>query len=343
MNRPPSPLIMLLSRHTRRREFIAGLGSAAAWPVVGQAQQAALPVIGWLSSRNSETDASVLPAFRRALGAHSFVEGRNVAIEYRWADNEVNRLPALAADLVRRPSAVIIVVGATSSGMLAVQAASTEVPVVFISGMDPVKTGLVPNLNRPGGNVTGTVAYMSELGQKRLGLLHELVPPATVIAVLRHPYEEMDVFDEAPDLPEAARTLGLQLKILNAANDEQLEAAFASMQQMRADALFVATDPFFFSRARQIVTLAARAAIPAAYFRREFTAVGGLMSYGSNADDNYRVLGDYAGRILKGAKAGDLPVQQATRFELVLNLKTANALGLTIPLTLQAAADEVIQ
>jgi len=324
----------------RRREFIAGLG-AAAWPLAARAQQAALPVIGWLSSRNSETDASVLPAFRRALGAHSFVEGRNVAIEYRWADNEVNRLPALAADLVRRPSAVIIVVGATYSGMLAVQAASTAVPVVFISGMDPVKTGIVPNLNRPGGNVTGTVAYMSELGQKRLGLLHELVPRATVIAVLRHPNAEN--FDETADLPEAARTLGLQLKILNAANDEQLEAAFARMQQMRADALFVATEPFFFSRARQIVTLAARAAIPAAYFRREFTTVGGLMSYGSNADDNYRVLGDYAGRILKGAKAGDLPVQQATRFELVINLKTTKVLGLEVPPTLLGRADEVIE
>jgi ABC-type uncharacterized transport system substrate-binding protein len=285
----------------RRRDFIAGLGGTAAWstwPLVARAQQLAMPVIGWLSSRNSETDASVLPAFRRALGAHGFVEGRSVAIEYRWADNELDRLPALAADLVRHPSAVIIAVGAIYAGTLAVQAASTAVPVLFVSGPDPVKIGLVPNLNRPGGNVSGTVAYMSELGQKRLGLLHELVPRATVIAVLRHPPEEIDerIFDEAADLPEAARTLGLQLKILNAANDEQLEAAFASMQQMRADALFVATDPFFFSRARQIVTLAARAAITAAYFRREFATVGGLMSYGSNANDNYRVLGDRAGR-----------------------------------------------
>jgi putative ABC transport system substrate-binding protein len=323
----------------RRREFIAGLaGAAAAGPFAARAQQPAMPVIGWLSSRNSETDALVLPAFRRALGTHGFVEGRNVAIEYRWADSQFDRLPTLAAELVRRPSAVIVAVDTFATR--AVQAASSTVPILFTAGADPVKLGLVPNLNRPAGNVTGTAAYLSQLGQKRLALLHELLPRASVIAVLRNP---VDDFDETADLLAAGQTLGLQLKILNAANERQLEAAFASMQQMHAGALFVTTDPFFFGHARQIVTLAESAAIPAAYSRREFTVAGGLMSYGSDAEEYYRVLGDYAGRILKGAKAGDLPVQQATRYEFVINLKTAKALGLTIPETLLATADEVIQ
>ena len=327
----------------RRREFITLLGGAtAAWPLVARAQQPAMPVIGWLSGRNSETDALILPTFRQGLNAQGYVEGRNVTVEYRFADGQYDRLPALASDLVRRPVAVIVSVAATDLMTRAVQAASTTIPIVFVTGGDPVESGLVPSLNRPGGNMTGVTSFSRELVQKRLGLLHELLPRAATIAVLVNP-TDATVVSETTGVPEAAHVLGLQTKILNASTERDLDAAFASFAQMRADALLVTSDPFFFSRADQIIALAARHALPGLYVRREFANAGGLMSYGSKADDNYRVLGEYAGRILKGEKPADLPVMQPTRFELVINLTTARALGITVPVTLITISDEVIE
>ena len=325
----------------KRSEFITLLGGAAAWPFAAGAQQA-MPVIGWLSSRTSETDALVLPAFRQGLNAQGYVEGRNVAVEYRWANAQDDRLPALAADLVRRPVAVIVAVGNSVPWTRAAKAANTTIPIVLIIGGDPVKLGLVANLNRPGGNITGVTTFMQILGPKRLGLLHELLPRATTIAVLVNPSLPGST-SEAADLQEPARALGLQIKIFSATTERDLDAAFASLAQMRADALVVMTGPFFFTHSDQIVASAARLALPTLYFRREFAAAGGLMSYGSNADDTYRVLGDYAGRILKGEKPRDLPVQQPTKFEMVLNLKTAKALRLEMPDNLLALADEVIE
>ena len=327
----------------KRREFITLLGGAAtAWPLAARAQQPAMPVIGWLSGRNSETDALILPTFRQGLNAQGYVEGRNVTVEYRFADGQYDRLPALASDFVRRSVAVIVSVAATDRMTRAVHAASTTIPIVFVTGGDPVESGLVPNLNRPGGNMTGVTSFSRELVQKRLGLLHELLPRATTIAVLVNP-TDATVVSETMGVPEAAHVLGLQTKILNANTDRELDAAFASFVQMRTDALLVTTDPFFFSRADQIIALAARHALPGLYVRREFANAGGLMSYGSKADDNYRVLGEYAGRILKGTKPGDLPVMRPTKFELVINLKTAKALGLNVPMQLQQRADEVIE
>jgi putative ABC transport system substrate-binding protein len=317
----------------RRREFIAGLGSAAAWPVVARAQQAAMPVIGWLSGRNPETDAHVLPAFRRGLNRQGYVEGQNVTIEYRWADTQFDRLPALAADLVRRQVAVLVVAGAGPRGSYqAVQAITTTIPIVMASGFSDIA-------RRPGGNVTGVYAVFGDLGGKRIGLLHDLLPRATTIAVLILNASNK----ERTDAQEAARVLGLQIKILIAGTDRELDAALASLAQMRPDALMVGTGALLFTRADKIVAAAEQLAIPAMYFRREFAEAGGLMSYGTNTDENFQVMGEYTGRILKGEKPGDLPIQQPTRFEFVINLKTAKALGLTIPETLLATADEVIQ
>jgi putative ABC transport system substrate-binding protein len=318
----------------RRRQFIAGLGSAAAWPAVARAQQRPIPVVGWLSGRNSETDAYVLPAFRRGLNSQGYVEGRNVTIEYRWSDAQDDRLPALAADLVRRQVAVIAAVGGTASGVRAVQAITTMIPIVS-AAVTPDSV----SFRRPGGNVTGVYAGFGELGGKRIGLLRDLLPRATTIAVLSTTGSSR----EETDAQEAARVLGLQIKFLIAGTDRQLDAALASLAQMRPDALTIVGGPLFFTRMNKIVAVAEQLAIPAMYFRREFALAGGLMSYGTNADENFRVMGEYTGRILKGEKPGDLPIQQPTRFELVINLKTAKALGLTIPETLLATADEVIQ
>jgi putative ABC transport system substrate-binding protein len=327
----------------RRREFITLLGgAAAAWPLAARAQQQPVPVIGWFSGRNLEADALVLPAFKQGLNAHGYVEGRNVTIEYAFADGRYDQLPILVAELIRRRAAVIVAVGNSAPGIRAAQAASTTIPTVFIFGEDPVKFGLVPNLNRPGGNSTGVANLLRELAPKRLGILHELLPRATSFAVLVNP-ANIGGLDEAAAVQNAARAIGRPLRMLNASTESELGAAFAAVTQMRPDALFVLSDPFFFARAHQIVEFAARLAIPASYHRREFAVAGGLISYGSNADDNYRVLGDYAGRILKGERAGDLPVQLPTKFELVINLKTAKALGLTIPPMLLALADQVIE
>ena len=327
----------------RRREFITLLGgAAAARPILARAQQPTVPVIGWFSGRNLEADALVLPAFRQGLNAHGYVEGRNVTIEYAFADGRYDRLPMLAADLVRRRAAVIVAVGNSAPGIRAAQEASTTVPTVFIFGEDPVKFGLVPNLNRPGGNSTGVANLLRELAPKRLGILHELLPSATFFAVLMNP-ANIGGLEEAAAVQNAARAIRRPLRMLNASTEPELDAAFSAVTQMRPDALFVLSDPFFFARAHQIVEFAARLAIPASYHRREFAAAGGLLSYGSNADDNYRVLGDYAGRILKGEKAGDLPVQLPTRFELTVNLRTAKALGITVPTGILVRADEVIE
>jgi putative ABC transport system substrate-binding protein len=318
----------------RRREFIAGLGSAVAWPLVAWAQQPAVPVIGWLSGRNRETDAHVLPAFRRGLNRQGYAEGRNVTIEYRWSDTQHDRLPALAADLVNRQVAVIATAGEAGLGVRAVQAITTTIPIVSAT----LSADLT--FRRPGGNVTGVYPVFVELGGKRIGLLHDLLPRATTIAVLT----SLGGASRAEtDAREATRVLGLQIKILIAGTDRELDAALASLAQMRPDALTVTGGNLFFTRADKIVAVAEQLAIPAMYFRREFALTGGLMSYGTSTDENFQVMGEYTGRILKGEKPGDLPIQQPTKFELVINLKTAKALGLTIPETLLATADEVIQ
>jgi putative ABC transport system substrate-binding protein len=324
----------------KRRTFIAGLGSAAAWPAVARAQLAKVPVIGWLSGRNSETDAQVLPAFRRGLSRQGYIEGRNVTIEYRWSDTQHDRLPALAADLVHRQVAVIAAVGEAGLGVRAVQAITTTIPIVSAT------LSASPDIafRRPGGNVTGVYPAFVELGGKRIGLLHDLLPRATTIAVLISSPVGLGGSSRAEtNAQEAAQVLGLQIKILIADADSELDAALASLAQMRPDALMVAGGNLFFTRADKIVAAAEQLAIPAMYFRREFALAGGLMSYGTNTDESFYVMGEYTGRILKGEKPGDLPIQQPTRFEFVINLKTAKTLGLTIPETLLATADEVIQ
>ena len=309
----------------RRREFITGLGSAAAWPVVAHAQQAAVPVIGFLSAQSAELDyKDVTFPFLQGLEETGYVEGQNVVVEYRWADNQVDRLPALAADLVRRRVAVIVALN--SSAALAAKVATTTIPIVFSTGQDPVALGLVATLNRPAGNVTGHTILNAELTPKRLQLLRELIPNAAVLGVLADPAA---VPTQSLGL-QAARTLGLQLIVVNASTDSDLEMAFAAFSQRRVGAVLIAA-------------LAARHALPAIFPIREFALAGGLMSYGGSIRYMFHQVGVYTGRILKGEKPADLPVQQPTKFEFVINLKTAKALGLTIPETLLATADEVIQ
>jgi putative ABC transport system substrate-binding protein len=325
----------------KRRTFIAGLGSAVVWPVVARAQQPAMPVIGYLGARSSETDVAMLAAVRRGLAEIGYAEGRNVAIEYRFADGQYDRLPALAMDLTSRHVAVIIYTGANDSPENAVYQTlrASNIPIVFNVGTDPVLSGFVASFNHPGSNMTGVHSLVSALTAKHLGLLHDLVPNAKTIAVLADASSVVPV----KDAREAATPLGLQLIILIANTEGEIEAAFASLNQQRADAMVVPANPFFFTRAKLIATLATRHGLPAIYARREFAEAGGLMSYGYDVADGYRQVGNYAGRILKGDKPGDLPVVQPTKFELVINLKTAKALGLTIPETLLATADEVIQ
>ena len=325
----------------RRREFITLLGGAAAtWPLAARAQQQ-LPVIGILSSRSRATDALLLAVIRQGLNDTGFVEGRNVSIEYRWAEGNYNRLAALAADLVDRKVAVIVTIGGDVAA-LAAKAATATLPVVFTVATDPVRSGLVSSLHRPGGNLTGHSAALTEMERKRLGLLRELRPDATSIGVLVNPNVAY-IDAQLNDIRSSAASIGREIVILNAGTIAEIDAAFATLRQTRAEALSVAVDPFFFDRGSQIVVLAARHAVPALYFRREFAAVGGLMSYGSNAAEGYRVLGVYAGRILKGEKPGDLPIQLPTKFELVINLSTARALALDVPASLLARADEVIE
>jgi putative tryptophan/tyrosine transport system substrate-binding protein len=325
-----------------RRQFLTLLGgAAAAWPLAARAQQPATPVVGLLSARSPVVDAPLIGVIRRALNDGGFIEGRNVTFDYRWADGQYDRMTGLAADLVRQQVAVIVTMGGDPSA-LAAKGATATIPVVVIVGNDPVHSGLVTSLHRPGGNLTGTSTFLADVEPKRLGLLRELRPNAKTIAALVNPGVAFsDV--QMKDIRSAAGGIGQEIIILNASTISEIDAAFAKLVQMRADALQVATDPLFFTRATQLVVLAARHAIPTLYFRRELVTAGGLMSYGSNTEESYRLAGVYAGRILKGERAGDLPFQQSTKFELVINLSTARALGLDVPPTLIARADEVIE
>jgi putative ABC transport system substrate-binding protein len=325
-----------------RREFIILFGSTAlARPLTARAQQKAMPVIGFLGSALSGPYAPFVAAFRQGLGETGYVEGQNLAIEYRWAEGSYDRLPALAADLVRRKVDLIAASGGNVSALAAKNATST-IPIVFFTGGDPVGDGLVGSLARPGGNVTGVTFMFAELTPKRLELVSELVPQTRVIALLTNP-NSPGTERMIQDVLEAARVRGLQVPILKASTETEIDAAFASLLQLRAGALLVGADPFFFSRREQLVALASRYAVPGMYQYPEFAAFGGLIAYGSSVTSAYRQVGIYAGRILNGAKPADLPVQQPTKFELVINLKTAKALGLTVPQTLLARADEVIE
>jgi putative ABC transport system substrate-binding protein len=326
----------------KRREFITLVGGTAAWPLAARAQQAAMPVVGLLYAGSPETSPTGIAAFRQGLGEAGYVEGRNLAIEYGWANNELDRLPALAADLVRRRVAVIATPRATASA-LAAKSATTTIPIVFGIGTDPVTTGLVAAFNRPGGNVTGIITLFSELGGKRFGLLHELVPGAWRFALLVNPHNPVAAENAIKDARSAASVIGRPIEVVTASTHRDIDTVFASLGQKGIDALVVQTDPLFLTRRVQLATLAARYMVPAIYSIREYTEVGGLMSYGGSDVDRHRQVGIYVGRILNGEKPADLPVQQLTKFELVINLQTARALGLTVPPTLLARADEVIE
>jgi putative ABC transport system substrate-binding protein len=323
----------------KRREFLVGLGSAAAWPLAARAQQSKKPVIGFLAFVSPAEWAPFVTAFRDGLKERGYVEGRNLTIEYRWAEGRNERVPAQVAEMVRRRVAVIV--AGNVNYALAAKAATTAIPIVFSSGGDPVQLGLVASLNRPGGNVTGVTFFSNELVSKRLGLLHDLLPRATVIAVLVNPSTPGP--DQSREAQDAARALGMRIDVHGASTESEIDATFATLGQQRADALVVAADPFFTSRRDQIVALAARLALPAIYSVREWAVAGGLISYSTSLTDAYLQQGIYAGRILKGEKPADLPVQRSTKFELVINLQTAKALGIEVPETLVATADELIK
>jgi len=325
----------------RRRDFMTLLGgAAAAWPLAARAQQPEkIPVVGFLNSQSSDGYADRLRAFRQGLKEVGYIEGDNVAIEYRWAENQMERLPALAAELVRRQVAVIATAGRAE---FAAKAATTTIPIVFMTAEDPVRQGLVASLARPGGNLTGINFFGGELTAKRLDLLRELVPQATRVAVLVNPNGPAHE-PTLRDIEPAARDMGLQIQVLGASTSDEIIAAFDTFVRVRPNALFVAADPFFTARRVQLVHLATRHAIPATYVARPFTDIGGLMSYGASLTDTWRQVGLYAGRILKGAKPAELPVVQSARFELVINTETARMLGLTVPHSLLARADEVIE
>jgi putative ABC transport system substrate-binding protein len=325
----------------KRREFITLLGGATAWPLAARAQQPVMPVIGFLSSTSHPAWESYLMAFRQGLDEAGYVEGQNVTIDFRWAGSDYTSLPILAADLVRRQVAVIVAVGGSASASAA-KVATTTIPIVFSISDDPVSLGLVVSLNRPGGNATGMKALLGEIEGKRLGLLRDVVPTAHLIATLLNPQNPVSAA-ELKDIQQAARAVGQQIHVLNASSDHDLDAAFASVVRLGAGALLVGSDPFLNSRRDYLVSLAARASVPAIYEFREYVVAGGLMSYSSNLSNGYRQVGLYAGRILKGEKPQDLPVVQSSEFEFVINLKTAKALGLQIPDKLLALADAVIE
>jgi putative ABC transport system substrate-binding protein len=324
-----------------RRELITFTSAAAlSWPLAARAQQPAMPVIGYLGTRAPGDDPHLLAAFRLGLKEAGYVEGQNVAIEYRFAENQYDRLPALAADLVQRQVAVIAANGRAAQ---AAKAATATIPIVFTAGFDPVAVGLVGSLNRPGGNVTGVAILDVELGPKRLELLHDLVPTATVIAALVNPTDPARAEITSRELQAAARTLGLQFHVLKASTDQELDAVFGRLVELRAGGLVIGGEPFFNSRSERLGALTVRYAVPAIYQLRTFAAAGGLVSYGSNLTDSYHLTGAYVGRILKGEKPADLPVQQATKVEMIINLKTAKMLGVTVPLSLLGRADEIIE
>jgi ABC-type uncharacterized transport system substrate-binding protein len=331
-----------MASHIERRKFLATLlgGAAVAWPLAAQAQQPTMPVIGFLSSGSAEAFEGFVTAFRQGLNDSGYVEDRNVAIEYRWANGQYNRLPVLAADLVGRQVAIIAAGGPPAAH--AAKAATSMIPVVFTSGDDPVQAGFVSSLNRPGGNITGVHLLITELNAKKLGLLRDLLPQVKVITALLNPTSQ-NAEIQSSELQTAGCALGLQIDIVNASTEREIEAAFATLAQKSAGALVVGNDPFFVIRREQIVALAARHAIPAVYDLREYADAGGLITYGTNLKDGYRQVGVYVGRILKGEKPADLPVLRSTKFEFIINLTTAKTLGLTFPPGLLAIADEVIE
>ena len=325
----------------KRRNFIKLLGgAAAAWPITAGAQQPNMPAIGFLNSGWPDLDTYLVRAFRQGLSEIGYVEGQNVAIEYRWANGKYDRMPTMAVELVRHQVAVIV---ADTPGVMAAKAATTTIPIVFAVAGDPVPAGLVASMNRPGGNVTGLTSLNVELVQKRLELVHELIPTATVIALLVNPASPNLAQSATTDAQAAARTLGLQLHVLHASTEREFDSVFATLAQLRAGGLVISTDPFFTTQSKQLGALALRNAMPAIYHYPPFAAAGGLMSYGGSITDNFRLVGVYTGRILNGEKPADLPVQQSTKIELLINLKTARALGLDKPPTLLARADEVIE
>jgi putative ABC transport system substrate-binding protein len=324
----------------RRREFITLLGGAAAWPLAARAQQA-MPLVGFLGSDSPELYAERLRAWRQGMRETGYAEGQNVATEYRWAEGRNDRLPALAADLVRRPMTAIVT--STTPSTLALKTVTTTLPIIFFVAGDPVALGLVASLNRPGGNLTGTTTLTVEVGAKWLQLLHELIPTAKSFALLVNPTSPALAEVQSRDLHAAARILGLDVQVLQAATDRDLESVFSTLKELRVGGVVISSDSFFFTRSQQLAALAARHAMPAIFGFREFTSAGGLMSYGGSVVDAHRLLGVYTGRVLKGERTADLPVQQATKVELIINLKTAKALGIDVPFPLLGRADEVIE
>jgi ABC-type uncharacterized transport system substrate-binding protein len=331
-----------MASHLGRRKFLAALGGAAAWPLAARAQQPGKPpTIGFVGSDSPDTYTDRLRAFRLGLKSTGFIEGQNAAIEYRWAEGRNDKLPALTADLVHRQVAVIV--APTTPSVLAAKAATETIPIVFFVAGDPVDLGLVASLGRPSGNLTGATTLTLEVGPKWLQLLHEMVPNTTSLALLINPTSPNLAEAQSRDLQTAARSRGLQLHVLHASSDPDFETAFESVARLRAGGLVISSDSFFFSRSNQLATLAARHAVPTIFGFREFVAAGGLMSYGGSLAESFRWVGVYTGRILKGEKPADLPVQQSTKIELFINLKTAQALGLEVPPTLLTRADEVIE
>ena len=329
-----------MASHIERRKFLATLGGAAAWPVAARAQQAAMPVIGFLSSRSPSESTGVVAAFRQGLGEMGFVEGRNLAIAFRWAEGHYDRLPALAAELVGLPVTLLFAAGGPPAAFAA-KAATSTIPIVFSAVGDPVELGLVPSLNKPGGNITGMAVFASALAAKRIELAKELIPSISVVSYLLNPSHPRFKIEPTAGL-STARALGIELRVINASSETELDLSFTSLKQ-GGDVLIVAADPFFDSQRERIVALATRHGVAALYAWREYVLAGGLMSYGTDLPDSYRQAATYAGRILKGENAANLPVMQPTKFQLAVNLKTARALGLIVPPTLLARADEVIE